>query len=583
MRHAPLLLVAGLLAALPAGAPAADPKTPQVTEASMSAGGATLARQTARGTPEGAATPGEAASLPTPFLKKAATRLPDLDPALRSVYEQRDWRPLWTDSFGLTERGKALARALRRADRHGLDPARYGVSETQGQGDLDLSLSAAALRLARDLRGGTLSTRHKTHLSYPAQMDGEAILDTLAAADDPVAILYAASSPDSPLYEDLVTALARYREIAAAGGWASMPEGDSIEIGDDRPAQVPALRRRLLATGDLPAAALAATSLDWPLYDPRLEDAVRRFQDRHGLTVDGVVGPRTRTALNVPVEERIRTILLNLDRLRWLPDSMGRRHVLVNIAGFEVMVFEDGRPILRSAIIVGKRHQETPAFSDTIEHVVFNPYWNVPKSITVQEIAPKAAEDPSYIFREDMEVVTPEGRTISPYVVDWQAAARGDMPYRLRQRPGPQNSLGRVKILFPNDFAVYLHDTPAKSLFSRRVRAFSHGCMRVEKPFALAAELLGWPEEKVMQHVQSGDREWVRIDRPTPVHVTYLTAWVDPETGTVQFRDDLYGRDRDLRAQVARLPTMAAETPPPAGGESPDGRSPPQATDEVYQ
>lgn len=505
---------------------------------------------------------------PWPRLRLAAARLADLDPGLRATYADLSWRPLWTTEDGrLTPRGAALRAALAEtAARHGLDPGRYRLPSTGSAAALDLELSRAAVRLAGDLRSGVLRSPHALHVAYPAEAESDGLLHALAGAADPADAL-AAAAPTGPLYPDLVRALAQYRAVAAAGGWPAVPGAETLEPGQTDDAQVPALRRRLVISGDLALDALEPSrgDLDSPVYDLRLEAAVRRFQERHGLAVDGLIGPNTRRALNIPVAARIETLLLNLDRLRWMPDQLGARHILVNIAGFEVMVMRDGRPILRSAIVVGKRRQETPAFSDTVEHVVVNPYWNVPKSIAVEEIAPQAARDPSYIHREDMEVVVPGGGTIDPYMVDWEAAAAGDLPYRLRQRPGPANALGRVKILFPNDFAVYLHDTPARSLFDRRVRAFSHGCMRVEKPLELAAEVLDWPVEKLAALIDTGERRWLSVDRPTPVHVTYLTAWVDPDTGAVQFRDDLYGRDADLRPQVTTLPILPDADPAPAG------------------
>lgn len=480
-------------------------------------------------------------------------RQPDLAPPLRTLYEDRGWRALWTDDDGLTRRGRALRDALAAAGRHGLDPARYAVPESLDDGAMELALSRAAGRLGQDLRDGVLDTQHADHVAYAADTDMATVLRLVAYAASPDEAL-AGPATHSPLYGDLVKALARYRSVAAAGGWPQVPDGPTIEIGEADPVVIPALRRRLLISGDLGLE--QADDLDAAPFDLSMDTALRRFQERHGLAVDGVLGPRTRAALNVPVEDRIRAILLNLDRLRWMPDDLGARHIMVNIAGFEVMVFEDGRPTLRSPVVVGKDDRQTPAFSDVAEHVVFNPYWNVPQSIAVEEIAPRAAADPDHIFRQNMEVLTSDGTAINPWFVDWQAAAQGAMPYRLRQRPGSGNALGKIKILFPNDFAVYLHDTPAKSLFNRRVRAFSHGCVRVQKPFDLAAAVLGWPVEEVLEKVRSQDRAWVNVESPMPVHVAYLTAWVDPDSGAMQFRDDIYGRDADLWPQVASLPTL---------------------------
>lgn len=502
--------------------------------------------------------PGQGAHLP-PLQKIAASHLSGLPSAAMAVYTARDWRPLWTDGQTLTARGKALEQGLRQAGLHGLDPRRYSLPETHDQAAQDIALSLAALRLAEDLRAGVLAPAP----APTASADLTAFLSQLATAQEPATALYALAAPQTPLYTGLLNALAAYRRIASHGGWPRLPDGPLLRPGDTAPALVPLLRQRLRASGDLNAEEIPQNEIDGSIYTLSLENAVRRFQDRHGLDPDGVIGPRTRSALNESVDSRIRTLQLNLDRLRQLPDALGARHVLVNTAGFELFLFQDSQPVFRSPTIVGTRRHPTPSFSDTIEYVVFNPYWNIPRSIAINEIAPQAALDPAYIFREDMQVLAPGGELVNPFSVDWWAAARGDMPYRLRQRPGPQNALGRLKILFPNHFSVYLHDTPARSLFDQRVRAFSHGCVRVARPLELAAQVLGWPVEEVTQKVDQERREWVTVSTPTPVHVTYLTAWVDPETGTIHFRDDIYGRDRAVLPHVSALPLMADSNVPP--------------------
>ncbi|HKI06457.1 MAG TPA: L,D-transpeptidase family protein, partial [Thermoanaerobaculia bacterium] len=275
-----------------------------------------------------------------------------------------------------------------------------------------------------------------------------------------------------------------------------------------------------------------------------LQAAVRTFQERNGLDADGAVGPGTLEALNVPAADRVRQIEINLDRWRWLPSDLGERHVMVNIAGFALDVIEAGKPALSMRIVAGKPTSRTPMFTGTMTHLVLNPYWNVPAGILKKEIRPRLAREPGYLAKQNMEML-PGGR--------------------VRQRPGPNNALGKVKFLFPNRFDVYLHDTPSRSLFSRSQRTFSHGCIRVEKPLELAEYLLkedpAWTPAKIQKALAKGSESWVKIPNPLPVHLAYWTAWVD-DAGVTQFRKDVYGRDKPLLDSLAgattAVPTKAA-------------------------
>jgi len=287
-------------------------------------------------------------------------------------------------------------------------------------------------------------------------------------------------------------------------------------------------------------------------FDRGLELAVRRFQKRHGLTDDGVVGPATLEALNVPVAERLRQIELNLERWRWLPEDLGRRYILVNIADFELEVVEDGRRVLAMRVVTGKKMRLTPVFSGRMTYLVLNPYWHIPHKIAVKDVLPRIKRDPGYLVRQGIRVfeswddLAPE---IPPETIDWPAVTKHNFAFKLRQDPGPSNALGRVKLMFPNRFAVYLHDTPSRYMFRKNQRDFSSGCIRVEKPIDLAAYVLDgdrkWTREKILSAIASGESRIAWLPEPIPVHVLYWTAWVDEE-GTVQFRRDVYGRDRSL-------------------------------------
>jgi L,D-transpeptidase YcbB len=358
-----------------------------------------------------------------------------------------------------------------------------------------------------------------------------------AAAPDAGALVIDART--LPRIED---ALKRYREIAAGGGWATLAEGRTLRTGDSD-AQVAALRRRLASSGDL----RSGEPPDSPRFSADVERAVRAFQYRHGLAVDGVVGRDTRAALNVPAAARAASLALNRDRLRELAQRVPSLAVVVNVPAFALTLASRGQALLHSRVIVGKRGSPTPTLDGQITRVEVNPYWNVPPGIARRELAPKIAVDLGYLARNDMKVLAgPPGAAheVAPSDVDWRHfAATG---YRLRQDPGPDNPLGVVKFFFANKYDIFLHDTPAKEAFQRPVRALSHGCVRVENAFTLATLLLGgtpdWSEDKLRAAIATGAHQAIPLARPVPLFIVYVTAWVDPE-GTVEFRPDIYGRD----------------------------------------
>jgi murein L,D-transpeptidase YcbB/YkuD len=303
-----------------------------------------------------------------------------------------------------------------------------------------------------------------------------------------------------------------------AGGWSSLPAGHALRLGV-ADARVPLLRTRLgLAGGD-------------ERFDESLDSAVRRFQAHHGIEIDGIVGPETLRELNVPVAARVQQIAVNMERWRWMPDDLGASYLIVNIAAFRLDVFEEDRAVLSMKTVVGKEYTRTPFFAARIEEVIVNPWWNVPDSIAYKEVWPKQRRDSSYFAREHMVVV--DGR--------------------VRQKPGPWNALGRLKFNLPNNYGVYLHDTPAKELFARSFRAFSHGCIRLERPMDLALYLLKdqplWTQSAIETGIASGATKTIRLTSPRPVYVLYWTARVG-EDGEVEFHRDYYGRDDELAAAL---------------------------------
>ena len=303
--------------------------------------------------------------------------------------------------------------------------------------------------------------------------------------------------------------------------------------------------QRLVATGDLPQGELATTD---SIYDESIEAGVRHFQMRHGLDVDGIIGPSTVRALNIPVEHRVQQLRINLERTRWVFDDVSDEYILVNIAGFAAYVIRDGKVAWRTKVQVGKPFRKTPVFRDEMKYVVFNPTWTVPYRIATRDILPSIQADPDYVATRNFDIKDRNGNLVDAKSIDWSKLSRGNFPYTLVQRPGPDNALGRVKFMFPNEHAVYLHDTPSKHLFGKAERAFSAGCIRVERPFDFAEVLMGrdgWTQERFKEVLDSGEIRTVFLSKPLPVLLLYWTAEVR-EDGVVYFYQDIYDRDQSV-------------------------------------
>ncbi len=501
-----------------------------------------------------------------------------------AFYKEREYAPVWFNSDGLRPMVQALLQAIRNVDQDGLRPADYhlgAIEEILARlngsrlppdesmafqwADLDLILTDAFLLLGSHLSGGRINpeTLHADWLISERSID---LIGELHKAVAHTQIEQAIDQlrPAHLGYAELQKALHRFRRLEAQGGWPQIQSKSTLRPGDDE-VQVLKVRHYMQISGDLPAQKLPNLP---GIYDEVLVAAVQRFQKRNGLKPDGIIGPKTHQVMNITVRQRIRQIEINLERWRWLPKDLGDRHIMVNTADFSLRVMENKQSVLEMRVVVGRPARRTPVFSARMGYMVFNPYWNVPHTIAVKDILPKLANGIDYLTRQSFKVFrgwAEEADEIDPLSIDWQAYNESNFPFRLRQEPGTHNALGQIKFIFPNKFAVYLHDTPQRSLFNYFQRDFSSGCIRVEDAPALAAYLLAdnpvWTSEKLKKGLMEGQRKVVHIPKPIPIHLLYMTAWVD-EDGILQFRNDIYNRDRDLdtalmQRQPAQLPPLA--------------------------
>ena len=446
---------------------------------------------------------------------------------------------------------------MRGAESHGLDPRHYHLEALAAAGgrsprdpaaaaELELLRTDALLRLARHLRFGKVGPADRDPAPVgartPEPEDAAPFLEELFAAAD-LGRALEALAPDHHAYRGLRRALAHYRSIRDAGGFPVVGEGPGLRLGDVDP-RVPWLRLRLLVTGDLPPDADLLSSV----IDADLEVAVRRFQHRHGLNDDAVVGTATLAELEVPVERRIEQVRVNLERARWILRDLPASFVVVNVAGQRLYVVHDGAALWETRVIVGKTATRTPTFSALMRYVVLNPAWSVPRSIA-PEILADLRRNPSYLEEQGYRVLDPAGGEVDPSTVEFERYRGSDFPYLFRQSPGAGNALGRIKFEFPNPYSVYLHDTPARSLFERERRTFSHGCIRVQDPLRLGELVLDdperWSREALEATIATRATRTVQLKQPLPVLILYWTAASDLH-GELHFYRDVYGRDPAL-------------------------------------
>ncbi len=445
-----------------------------------------------------------------------------------------------------------LLDALAGAPRHGLDSDDYHYERLQtlraNPADippaLDILLTDALARFAYHLRFGKanpLQIDRNWNYSRALETRDPARWMFDVIVDRRIAEALNELQPHTPTYTALQQALVRYRAIADSGGWPRVAPGQTLKPGM-RDARITTLRERLAAESFVGSDAVAEPSL----FDPVLALAVTEFQRRRGLAEDAAVGKQTLAALNVPAAGHVTTLRVNLERIRWIFRDLEDELLVVNIAAFQAAYLRHGEILWRARAVVGRPYRQTPIFKARLTHVITNPTWTIPPTILRQDVLPAMARDPAYLVAKHLRVFDRTGRAVNPDAIDWQRTRSDGFPYVLRQDPGPHNALGRIKFMFPNPHFVYLRDTPSRDLFERAERTFSSGCIRVERPFELAAALLhgdaAWQPEKILRETQPRRFD---LSREVTVMLLYLTAFADTD-GKMQFRRDVYARDTDV-------------------------------------
>jgi len=500
----------------------------------------------------------DAAASSTGF-RQAVAEMAWEDESVASFYRETGYAPLWTaDTPEAKARRQAFMQALEEASMHGLPDMSLRASEllaqmrnvrsTRDLGAVEVALSRALVDYATDLQTGLVNTPSSIDegiVRNKHKVDATGFLSGMSS-ERPYAFLQNLV-PASPQYRALMREKMRLEALLNAGGWGAIVPVRKMEPGDTGPTVI-ALRNRLVAMGYLDPTATRS-------YDLALEDAVRRFQDEHGLAVDGVAGEGTLNEINRPVTDRIKSVLVAMERERWLTPDRGDRHILVNLTDFAAKIIDDGEITFETRSVIGSNRSDrrTPEFSDVMDHMVINPSWYVPRSIITKEYLPKLKNNPnahSYI-----EITDNRGRVVNRNNVDFSQFTARSFPFAMRQPPSSRNALGLVKFMFPNKYNIYLHDTPQKSLFGREVRAFSHGCIRLQKPFEFAYALLArqsdTPKQDFHQVLNSGKETKVTLETKVPVHMIYRTAFVS-EDGRAEFRRDIYGRDAKIWSAMER-------------------------------
>ena len=481
---------------------------------------------------------------------------------LPAFYEDNGYQPVWRENRVVNE----LITILESSYFEGLTPEDYHLERikllldetkksknTEQFADLDLLMSDAILLYSAHLIAGKVNqSKIRKGWNVPSNKlpeNGAKLLEKALSVDNIMEAVNALK-PDNFMYLHLKKGLANYREIEKAGGWKKVTTDKVLKL-DVKDPSVLDLRKYLKITGDLPVNIVAEND---SVYDENVENAVKHFQFRHNLTQDGVVGKGTLATINVPVKQRIDALRINLERARWVMHHLEDDFMVANIAGYNLRRITNDSVMFYSKIIVGKHYHETPIFKNKIKYIVLNPTWTLTHSIAIKETLPKLKKDPKYLAKHNMIIMNYSGKVIDPSTLDFKKMSSRDFHYVVRQNAGPNNSLGQVKFIFPNSYSVYIHDTPARSLFNREKRAFSHGCLRLDKKWDLFFSLVDdseWTQERLDEVLKSGKTTRVNLKNPIDVVILYWTAGADKQNN-LYFDEDIYDRDPAVLTELNR-------------------------------
>ena len=481
---------------------------------------------------------------------------------LPEFYGQRSFEPAWSNE----KNSREFISQLIKANEVGLSPFDYhyklitdfskNVRSPEEHAELDMLITDAYLLYASHLLNGKVN---------PETIDSE--WKAVRREGNPVSILQKAISnknvskslddleQTNTSYRGLKEALKEYQNVLDNGSWIVLPDGPTLKPGITDSIRVPLLIKRLIISGDL-----NFEPEDRISFTEAIAQSLRKYQKRNGLEIDGNLGKLTTESLNISVENRIDQIKVNLERYRWIFHDLGEQYVFVNIAGFQMQVVENEQVVLQEKVIVGKPFRKTPVFSSKMTYLVLNPYWTVPPTILYNDIIPEVKKNVGYLSLKNIRVIQGYGsetKEIDPSTIDWNKYSQGKFPYTLRQDPGVINALGVVKFIFPNNYSVYIHDTPSKELFNRPERTFSSGCIRLNNPMSLVNYLLsdetGLNQEKINNMLSLGKEKTIMLKKPINVHIQYLTCWFDGES--LQFRNDVYSRDKPVLQALNESPS----------------------------
>ena len=489
-------------------------------------------------------------------LRNVKIKPPHFIEGLIDIYDRQGYSPFWFEDDQFNTSAYELIEVIDKIKYEGLNPKQYRYNlllkyfnrvnlSYQDIAIADIYLTNSYILIASHFTNGLIDQEsfQKNWQSIQNDIDVVNLLDVAIHENRLIESLYS-FLPQSENYVMLRNKLKMYMDIKDQGGLLKFNSNRMIDMGM-KGKDVLNLKERLRQTGDF----LGAMDED---FGQNLKSAVINFQKRHGLKPDGVVGSNTKNALNIDVEKKIKTITVNMERLRWLPQSLGDTYILVNIADYKLKVIDNKQEILNMKVIVGQEQRSTPVFSDKISYIVLNPYWNVPRSIAVKDKLPLIKEDINYLVENNYivrKIVNGEFVEVQPEEIEWESLSEENFNYYLRQEPGPNNALGRIKFMFPNKYSVYLHDTPSQYLFLETDRSFSSGCIRLQKPFKLADFILAKDNKldkiNINKILETNKEETIYLNNHIPIHILYMTAWAD-EFYQIHFRPDIYNRDQKL-------------------------------------